>query len=198
MPRIGLYGGSFDPVHLGHLMVAHAALEEARLDKLIFIPAALSPFKPSQTPAPAAARVAMLRGSLAGLAWAEVDLQEIERGGTSYTIDTVMDWRRQAPDAELFYIIGADHVPSLGKWRASARLASEVTFLVVPRPGEKLPEIPEGFCLQPLVGHPVSISSSDIRRRIQEGRSVGQLLPSFAAQFVVAHQLYSEERGRHA
>lgn len=191
MPRIGLYGGSFDPVHLGHLMVAHAALEESRLDKLVFIPAAQSPFKPTQTPAPAAARVAMLRGSLAGLAWAAVDLQEIERGGVSYTIDTVMDWRRREPAAELFYIIGADHVPSLGKWRESALLAREVTFLVVPRPGEKLPETPEGFRLQPLVGHPVSISSSDIRHRLRAGQVASQLLPSFAAEWVRNNQVYS-------
>src|SRR5512137_3205250 len=97
MERIGLFGGSFDPVHCGHLLVAQAALEELALTRLFFIPAAQSPFKPEGRPAPAEARLRWLRLALAGWSACEVDAQEILRGGTSYTIDTVEDYARRFP-----------------------------------------------------------------------------------------------------
>ena len=106
--RIGLFGGSFDPVHCGHLLVAQAALEELSLSRLFFIPAAQSPFKPQTSPAPATERVRMLRLALAGRVQCEIDEQEIQRGGTSFTIDTVRDYARRFPGAELFYLIGED------------------------------------------------------------------------------------------
>src|SRR5271154_5653873 len=103
--KIGLFGGSFDPVHLGHLSVARAAREEAGLDRLYFIPAAQSPFKPELQPAPAADRLRWLRMALAGDTTVEVDEQEIVRGGPSYSIDTVRNYARRFPSAELFYLI---------------------------------------------------------------------------------------------
>src|SRR5688572_15561537 len=103
MNRIGLFGGSFDPVHLGHLLVAQAACEEFELARLFFIPAAQSPLKPDQTPAPAEARLRLLRLALAGETKYEVDDQEIRRGGPSYTIDTVHAYRERFPKAALFY-----------------------------------------------------------------------------------------------
>ena len=106
--KIGLFGGSFDPVHLGHLLAARAAREEAGLDRLFFIPAAQSPFKPDAQPAPASERLRLLRLALAGDTTAEVDDQEIRRGGPSYTIDTVRNYAANYPGAELFYLIGAD------------------------------------------------------------------------------------------
>ena len=95
--KIGLFGGSFDPVHLGHLLVAQAAREEAGLERIFFIPAAQSPFKPDSAPAPAAERLRLLRLALAGDADSEVDAQEITRGGVSYTIDTVATTRSGFP-----------------------------------------------------------------------------------------------------
>jgi len=109
--RIGLFGGSFDPVHLGHLLVAQAAREELDLARLFFIPAAQSPFKPETQPSPAPERLRLLRLALAGQTWCELDEQEIRRGGLSFTIDTVRDYARRFPDAQRFYLIGADHVP---------------------------------------------------------------------------------------
>src|SRR5262245_5578969 len=96
--RLGLFGGSFDPVHCGHLLVAQAALEELRLERLFFVPAAQSPFKPQAAPAPAAERLKLLRLALVGRVNCEVDEQEIGRGGTSFTIDTLRDYRRRFPD----------------------------------------------------------------------------------------------------
>ena len=119
MQRIGLFGGSFDPVHLGHLLVAQAAREELDLARLFLIPAAQSPFKPDRQPTPAPERLRLLRLALAGKSWCEIDEQEIRRGGVSYTIDTVRDYAGRFPEAEIFYLIGADHLPQLPKWRAA-------------------------------------------------------------------------------
>jgi nicotinate-nucleotide adenylyltransferase len=136
MKRIGLFGGSFDPVHLGHLLVAQAAREELELERLFFIPAAQSPFKPASQPTSANERLRMLRLALAGQAWCDVDEQETRRGGVSYTIDTVRDYARRFPGTSLFYLIGADHLPKLAQWRASEELARLVEFVVIPRPGK--------------------------------------------------------------
>src|ERR1700761_7611329 len=121
--KIGLYGGSFDPVHLGHLLVAQAALEELGLDRLFFIPAAKSPFKTNADLAPGAIRLQLLRLALAGNTNCEVDDQEIRHGGVSYTIDTLRDYARRFPDPQLFYIIGADNAARLNEWREPAELA---------------------------------------------------------------------------
>src|SRR5215212_5728003 len=134
--RIGLFGGSFDPVHLGHQLVAQAAREELSLDRIFFVPAAQSPFKPDRQLAPGPMRTTLLRLALAGKSWAEIDTQELDRGGISYSIDTVENFRARFPKAELFYLIGADHVAQLPKWRQSAELAGLVTFVIIPRPGE--------------------------------------------------------------
>jgi len=132
--RLGLFGGSFDPVHLGHLLVALAAREELALTRLFFIPAAQSPFKPERKPTPANERLRLLRLALAGTSWCEIDEQEIKRGGVSYTIDTVRDYARRFPAAELFYLVGADQPPQLHKWREAVELARLVEFVVMPRP----------------------------------------------------------------
>ena len=130
MNRIGLFGGSFDPVHLGHLLVAQAACEELALDRLFFIPAAQSPFKPGSEPASPALRLRMLRLALAGQARYKIDAQELQRGGVSYSIDTARAYAEKFPAAELFYLIGADHVPTLPKWREAEALAALVQFVV--------------------------------------------------------------------
>ena len=125
MKRISLFGGSFDPVHLGHLLVAQAACEEAGLERLFFIPAAQSPFKPGTISAPAAERLRLLRLALAGKSNYEIDEQEIKRGGVSYTIDTVRDYVSRFPGAELFYLIAArDRCAVAGLKRAEAAVNS--------------------------------------------------------------------------
>src|SRR5882724_7581583 len=135
MERFGLFGGSFDPVHLGHLLVAQAAREELSLSRLFFIPAAQSPFKPERKPTPANERLRLLRLALAGKEWCQIDEQEIQRGGISYTIETVRDYSLRFPGAELFYLIGGDNIPQLPKWREAAELARLAEFVAIPRPG---------------------------------------------------------------
>src|SRR5512138_1037969 len=108
--NIGIFGGSFDPVHVGHLLVAQAAREELGLDRLYFVPAGQSPFKPDRAPTPGAERARMLRLALAGWSWCEIDEQEVQRGGLSYTIETLHDYAARFVGARLFYLVGADHV----------------------------------------------------------------------------------------
>jgi nicotinate-nucleotide adenylyltransferase len=188
--RIGLYGGSFDPVHLGHLLVAQAAREEAALDRVVFIPAAQSPFKPERKSSPAAVRAQMLRRALAGRTYCEVDLLEVERGGVSYTIDTLREYQQRYPGGDLSYIIGADHVPLLPKWRSSAELGGLVEFLVVPRPGEAQPPFPPGFRGRYLRGFPIELSASQIRARVKNGEPVELLVGSAVAECIRDNGLY--------
>jgi nicotinate-nucleotide adenylyltransferase len=190
MNRIGLFGGSFDPVHLGHLLVAQAACEEFKLDRLFFIPAAQSPLKPEQVPAPAELRLRMLRLALAGETKCEVDDQEIRRGGPSYTIETVRAYHQRYPKATLFYIIGADHVPLLPKWRAANELAALVEFLVVPRPGDPPVSAKPPFRIQNLVGIPFAVSSSQIRARVKAGQPIQHLVPAAVAETIGNSGLY--------
>jgi nicotinate-nucleotide adenylyltransferase len=188
--RMGLFGGSFDPVHLGHLLAARAAREEAGLDRLFFIPAAQSPFKPAAQPAPAPERLRWLRLALAGEATAEVDDQEIRRGGLSYTIDTVRDYARKYPVAELFYLIGADQTAQLRLWREAAELARLVQFLIIPRPGEVLSELDPPFRGRALRGVPLGVSSSEIRARLKAGLPVTHLTPPAVAEALGNNRLY--------
>jgi len=188
--KIGLFGGSFDPVHLGHLMVAQAACEEAGLERLFFIPAAQSPFKPDTTPAPAAERLRLLRLALAGRSHYEIDEQELKRGGISYTIDTVRDYARWFPQAKLFYLIGADHVRSLPKWRESDELAGLAEFLAIPRPGERHPFFDPPFRGRSLRGWPLDVSASQIRARVKVGRRIDHLTPPAVAEAIHNYHLY--------
>ena len=190
MNRIGLFGGSFDPVHVGHLLVAQAACEEFKLDRLFFIPAAQSPLKPERNPAAAELRLRMLRLALAGENKYEVDDQEIRRGGPSYTIDTVRAYRKRHPEAALFYIIGADHVPLLPKWRSADELAAIVEFLVVPRPGDAPVSAKPPFRVQSLIGTPFAVSSSQIRARVKAGQSIQHLVPAAVGETIRNSGLY--------
>ena len=188
--RIGLLGGTFDPVHLGHLFVAQTAREELQLNRLFFIPAAQSPFKPGRQASPPGERLRLLRLALAGKPWCAIDEQEIQRGGVSYTIDTVRDYGRRFPQAELFYLVGSDHVPQLGQWREAPELARLAQFVVIPRPGEKAAEFPAPFRGQTLRGFPLAVSSSQIRARIREGKEIEHLLPAAVAEAIRNNRLY--------
>jgi nicotinate-nucleotide adenylyltransferase len=190
MNRIALFGGSFDPVHNGHLLVALAAMEELSLERIFFVPAAQSPFKPESKPAPAELRLRMLRLALAGHTRYEVDDQEIRRGGTSFTIDTVRDYRGRYPKTELFCLIGADHIPQLHKWRAAGELAAALEFVAIPRPGEGAPTPPPGFRVRTLRGFPLALSSSQIRERVRAGKTVDHLVPGTVAETLRNSRLY--------
>lgn len=190
MERIGLFGGTFNPVHLGHLLVAQAALEELGLRRLYFIPAAQSPFKPAVELPPAAERLRLLRLALAAQTACEIDEQEINRGGISYTIETVRDCARRFPGAALYYLIGADHVAQLPKWRAAEELAQLVEFVVIPRPGQAPAPAPAPFRSHQLRGFPLGVSSSQIRERVKAGLPIDGLTPPAVAEAIRNNRLY--------
>jgi len=188
--RIGLFGGSFDPIHTGHVLVGQAAVEELQLTRLIFIPAARSPFKPDLQPAPCEQRMAMIRLALAGRTDCEVSDVEIQRGGTSFTIDTVRFFGQRFPEAKLFYLIGADNVPGLPKWRDPEELARLAEFLVIPRPGQSPVAIPPPFRGQYLSGFPFGVSASQIRDRVKAGQPIEHLVPTPVAEAIRNNRLY--------
>ena len=188
--KLGLFGGSFDPVHFGHLLVAQAAREELELTRLFYIPAARSPFKPERNPAPPAERLRLLRLALAGKAWCEIDEQEIRRGGVSYTIDTLRDYARRFPEARLFYLVGADHARKLPDWREAAELARLAEFVLIPRPGQAEVPLPAPFRGRTLAGFPLGVSSSQIRARVKAGLPVDHLVPGVVAEAIGNNRLY--------
>jgi len=188
--KLGIYGGSFDPVHLGHLLVARAALDELGLDKLVFVPAARSPFKPEAQPGPHDLRLRLLRLALAGMNRCAVDGQEIARGGTSYSIETVRQFAQTFPGAELYFLIGADNAAQLGSWREAAELARLAEFVAVPRPGGADAVFPPPFRGRTLKGFPFAVSSSDIRARIKAGLPIDHLVPAAVVEAIQAEKMY--------
>jgi nicotinate-nucleotide adenylyltransferase len=188
--RLGLFGGAFNPVHLGHLLVAQAALEELDLDKLFFIPAWQSPFKQEIPAAPAETRLQWLRLALAGQTHYVVDDQEIRRAGVSYTIETVRDYIKKFPHATLFWLIGADNVPTLNKWANADELAKLVEFAAIPRLGKTSVDFPGPFRGRMLKGFPLEISSSEIRARVKAGLPIEALVPPFVAQAIQSSGTY--------
>lgn len=190
--RIGLFGGSFDPVHVGHLFIARAAVETLSLDRLFFLPAAQSPFKPERGLAPGADRARWLRLALAGWTSAEVITEELDRGGVSYTIETVREYVRRFPGAELFWLIGGDHLPTLPKWREATTLGSLVQFAVAARPGLEsvAPALPPGFRVQYLSGPTCSVSSSEVRERVRKRLPLSGWVPAAVAEAIGNYPLY--------
>jgi nicotinate-nucleotide adenylyltransferase len=190
LKRIGLFGGSFDPIHCGHLLVAQAAMEELKLDRLFFVPAAQSPFKPDSEPASASERVRLIRLALAGCPRYEIDLTEIHRGGISYTVDTLREFAVRFPDAEIHYLIGDDHVAKLPAWKDAHKLAKQTRFAIIPRPGAEVVELPDPFHGRRLHGWPLGVSSSGIRERVKAGLTVDHLVPKAVAEAIRNNRLY--------
>jgi nicotinate-nucleotide adenylyltransferase len=186
--RIGIYGGTFNPVHHGHLILARQALEEFKLDRLVFVPAAESPFKIQNHSAPAGDRLAMLRLAIAGEDGFSVDPLEIERGGISYSIDTVKMFRNRDPGAELFFLVGEDNADRLTEWHRFEELKKLVYFVVLSRSEEfQSPEYP-------VVQRRIEISSTEIRNRVANQESITYLVPESVKHYIEQHQLYQGER----
>jgi nicotinate-nucleotide adenylyltransferase len=186
--RIGIYGGTFNPVHHGHLILARQALEEFKLDRLVFVPAAESPFKIQNHSAPAGDRLAMLRLAIAGEDRFSVDALELERGGISYSIDTVKMFRKRDPEAELFFLVGEDNADRLTEWHRFEELKKLVYFVVLSRSEDfQSPEYP-------VVQRRIEISSTEIRNRVANQESITYLVPESVKHYIEQHQLYQGER----
>ncbi len=188
--RLGLFGGSFNPIHNGHLLIARMALEKLNLDRIFFIPASKSPFKPELELAPAKERLKLLRLALAGETKFEIDEQEINRKGISYTIDTVNNYKKKFPDYQLFYIIGADHANILPKWKNANELTKLIEFAIFSRPGENNLKVPHPFKGVIIKGFSFSTSSTVIRDRIKNSLSIKWLVAEAVAEAINNSKLY--------
>lgn len=189
--RIGLLGGSFDPPHNGHLLAAGDAFEALALDRLLFIPAATQPLKAGQANASPEQRLQMVRLLVAGDARFAVDEVEIERGGLSYTVETLAALTDRWPQAELFWLVGADVSQTFGKWREPGRIAELATLVVLQRTGDT-PNEGQGMPARTRVlqTRRIDISSTEIRARVREGKSIRGFVPEAVAEFITAQRLY--------
>ncbi|AEG34192.1 nicotinate-nicotinamide nucleotide adenylyltransferase [Thermus parvatiensis] len=184
--RIGLFGGSFDPIHLGHLLAASQAQEVLGLDRVLFVVAARPPHKVPV--APAEARYEMTLLAVAEDPRFTVSRLELDRPGPSYTVDTLREARRLFPEDELFFITGADAYRDVLAWKEGERLPEYATLVAVARPGYPLKEAP--LPVVPLFVPEVGISSTEIRRRLKEGRSVRYWVPRAVEVYIEKHGLY--------
>ncbi|MFM8337949.1 MAG: nicotinate-nucleotide adenylyltransferase [Opitutaceae bacterium] len=192
--KIGLLGGSFDPVHFGHLLAAQDAYEQHRLDRLIFVPAAQAPLKPNDVQSSATDRLAMLRSAIEWDRRFEISDVELLRGGVSYTIDSARHFRALYPHDQLYWIIGGDQLPKLHLWREIGELAKLVEFIFLERPGfpvKAAPDIP-GLRLHRCDGHLLAISSTELRERTRRGLSLDYFVPHKAIIYIRQHDLYRD------
>ena len=207
---MGVFGGSFNPIHLGHLLVADEILERLALDRLLFVPAASPPHKPAGDLAPARDRLEMTRLAVAGQPRFAVADVEIRRSGPSYTVDTL---RALASEGDLHFLMGSENFLDLLAWRAPAEVAALARLVVVPRSGAAFdPDAPPAqkvlheLALPPFTRDPrapghapllvaaasLPVSASDLRRRAREGRSLAYRTPDAVVAYIRAHGLYRD------
>jgi nicotinate-nucleotide adenylyltransferase len=201
--RIGVFGGTFDPVHVVHLIIAEQCREQAKLDQVWFVPAARPPHKQERGVASFAHRVEMLQLALAGQPAFRVEEMEKDRPGLSYTADTLEELHRRHPGDELFFLVGSDCLPDLPHWHEPARIAAVATLLIVARPGWTvwpLDQIRAALRLsqdRPLAQQVVevpqmSLSSTDLRQRVAAGRTIRYLVPRAVECYLETHHLYRQ------
>ncbi len=201
--RIGILGGSFDPVHFGHLGVARATADILGLDRVLLIPAAQAPLRDAGVRATGAQRAEMLRLAVEGLEHAEgerrlgVDEIELRRGGVSYAVDTLRALRASRPGDAFTWIVGADHLPRLASWRSPDELADLAEWAAYARPGFDWTRVPPPAVIglrvrrvEPAEGGLWNISSSEVRARLARGESVSGLLPDKVIEYIRENGLY--------
>lgn len=190
--RLGVFGGTFDPIHNAHLQIAQTALAQAKLDKVLFVVSARPPHKQKETPgADAEQRLAMVEAALAGQSRMEASRIELDRTGPSYTADTLEALADQFPDTALYLIIGHDSMVDLPRWRRPGRILELAHLLVVPRPGmhnDVPPELDGHYTMLDFPQTPVS--STQIREAFQNGVAVTHLLPPAVEDIIRRRGIY--------
>lgn len=194
--RLGVFGGTFDPIHVGHLVAAQDVLEALSLDRVLFVPAKQSPHRPEAPLASPAERLAMVESAIEGNAGFEVRDLELRRGGPSYTVDTLHALADEEAGADLFLVIGADQWAEFGRWRRPGEIARLAELAVMSRAGERPHEVDPGF---PSGGAPpftevpvtrVDVSATLVRQRRARSRSVRYLVPEPVRRIIEAENLY--------
>ncbi len=190
--KLGIFGGTFDPVHHGHLIVAEVVREKTGLDRVLFIPTMISPHKADAAITPAAHRLAMLREAVRANPFFQVSDSEIERGGISYTVDTIRQMEKAYPADELFLLIGADNLREFLSWKDPEEILKRATLVVMNRPGFAagsagitLP-VNTVQCQVPSI----DISATEVRRRLMKGLTITYLVPPGVSRYIERHRLY--------
>jgi nicotinate-nucleotide adenylyltransferase len=189
MSRLGVMGGTFDPIHNGHLVAASEVAAALHLDEVLFVPTGQPWQKDGVTPT--SDRYLMAEIATAANPRFKVSKVDIDRSGPTYTVDTLRDLKALYPESELFFITGADAVTAIAGWKDSEDLWSLAQFVAVTRPGHQLdlPAAPDG-AIQVLEIPALAISSTDIRERVSEGKPIWYLVPDGIVQFIAKHGLY--------
>jgi len=190
--KIGFLGGSFDPVHFGHLIAAQDVYEQFKLDRLFLVPAAQAPLKPSDVQSSIKDRLNMLQAACEWDRRLEISDFELRKGGMRFTIDSVRHFRSQFPHDELFWIIGGDQLPLLHQWKDIGELTGLVEFIFLERPGHPVKTHIEiaGLRLNRCDGHLIEISSSELRRRVRDGLSLNYFCPQKVIAYIEDKKLY--------
>lgn len=186
MKRIAILGGTFNPIHLGHLVMAQTALEKMKLDQVVFVPSNIPPHKSSKSLISAEDRYNMVRSAVRGHRGLSVSDVEIKRKGKSYSIDTVREF--SAKGTKLFFILGQDAFDGLKDWKRIGELEDLVEFIVLNRPGSKKrrSRFKHHFIVMPNI----EIASSDLRRMLANGQSVRYLVPDRVLKYISRRKLY--------
>ena len=195
MKNIGMFGGSFNPPHNGHLIVCQAVLDQVGLDKIIFIPSAIPPHKLDMRLAPAEMRLEMVKLATVGNPGFDVSDIELRRGGTSYTVDTLKGLQQQHPDSQLHLLIGADNWVDFETWRMPDQIMQLAQIVVMTRPGFAIERFAHRYGRRVRFGDVpnIGISGTMIRLNIKSGRSVKYLVPPQVEHFLDQHALYHEK-----
>lgn len=190
--KIGLMGGSFDPVHFGHLIGARDVMEQFTLDRMILVPAAQAPLKANEVQATAEDRIAMLHAAIAEEPRMEISDYELTKGGVSFTIDTVRHLRAKYPGDRLYWVIGGDQLSLLPKWKEIGELVKLVEFIFLERPGYPTGPLREisGLELHRGKGHLIEISSTELRERAKRGLPLTNLTPEKVIAYIREKRLY--------
>jgi nicotinate-nucleotide adenylyltransferase len=187
--RIGILGGTFNPVHIGHLMLAEEACEKLKLDKVIFVPTFIPPHKDVDAGVKAEDRLAMVRLAVADNPAFEVSSFEIESKKKSYSIDTLKEFRHlYGQNSQLYFITGSDSLKDLFSWKDLNDIFKISKFIVANRPGYPVKEVPKE--VETVVITPLEVSSADIRKRIKEARSIRYLVPEKVRNYIIKCKLY--------
>jgi nicotinate-nucleotide adenylyltransferase len=187
--RLGIYGGTFDPAHTGHLLLARDALEQARLDAVVFVPCAQSPLKRKRPQVSDAHRLAMLRLALRGEPRFWLSRCELDRVGPSYAVDTAAEIGEAFPRAVLFWLIGSDQLAALPRWHRPDELARRVTFLLFDRGGKQVRGVRAKVLGLPRPRR-VDISATEIRDRVKSLLPIDGFVPAPVAAYIQRHRLY--------
>ncbi len=188
--RLGIFGGSFDPPHIGHLLPVIDAAESLGLDAVRFVPAAVQPFKVGRASAGAGQRLAMTERLVAGVPGFAADSTEIDRAGLSYTVDTLATISAASPEAELVLLVGADAFTLFDQWREPERIRALAEIAVLVRGGDRMPEAGARAGVRLLQTRRVDISSTELRARVADGRTIRGFVPDAVADYIAEHRLY--------